>query len=62
MMSVKSLEKLREIVIADINTLVSCGETRDDCILGATYVLSGLVLVSKNCAESYPFLLQQFAY
>ena len=61
-MIIKSLEKLRDIVLTDINILISNGKTRDDSILGATYVLSGLVLVSKNCAESYPFLLQQFAY
>ena len=62
LMIIKSLEKLRDIVLTDINTLISNGKTRDDSILGATYVLSGLVLVSKNCAESYPFLLQQFSY
>ncbi len=62
LMIIKSLEKLRDIVLTDINTLISNGKTRDDSILGATYVLSGLVLVSKKCAESYPFLLQQFAY
>ena len=61
-MSIKSIDKLRNILINDIKTMVTSGITRDDCILGATYILSGLVMVSKKCAESYPFLLQQYVY
>ena len=60
--SIKSIDKLRNILINDIKTMVTSGNTRDDCILGATYILSGLGLVSKKCAESYPFLLQQYVY
>ena len=56
--NIKSIQKLRDIIIDDIKIMVTEGDTREDCILGATYILSGLAIVSKQCAESYPFLLQ----
>ena len=56
--NIKSIQKLRDILIDDIKIMVTEGDTREDCILGATYILSGLAIVSKQCAESYPFLLQ----
>ena len=56
--SITNIDTIRNILLNDIDDLISLGQTTDDRILGATYFLTGLVMVSKGCAESYPFLIQ----
>ena len=45
-------------IFPDIDKMVSMGVTNADKSLGALYFLTGLVIVSKECAQALPYLLQ----
>jgi hypothetical protein len=51
-------EKMRKIVLQEIDKLVDSASTREDKILGSYYVLIGLVEVSTEVADSLPWLVQ----
>ena len=50
--------KLRKIILKEMDKLVDSAHTREDKILGSYYVLIGLVEVSNEVAESLPWLVQ----
>ena len=56
--SIKDINKIRTILLDDIDKMVSMGITEADKSLGALYFLTGMVIVSKECAKSLPYLLQ----
>lgn len=49
---------LKNIILDEINKLVSCGIDNESKKLGAYYVLIGFTEVSTKCAESLPWLSQ----
>ena len=51
-------KKSQDIILNDMDKLVSRGETPSDSSLGALYILIALAMVSYNCASSMPWLLQ----
>jgi len=53
-----NLNKLRNIILDDIDKLVSSGINQQEKILGGLYVLTGLAEVSYECAQSLPWLVQ----
>ena len=55
---INNTDKLRYIILEEIDKLVSSGINRDEKILGCMYVLTGLTEVSVACAESMPWLIQ----
>ncbi len=50
--------KMRKIVLQEMDKLVDSASTREDKILGSYYVLIGLVEVSTAAADSLPWLVQ----
>lgn len=50
--------KMRKIVLQEMDKLVDSAITREDKIIGSYYVLIGLVEVSNEVAESLPWLVQ----
>ena len=52
----RSLDNLRKINLDMIRMFISAAVERSDRILGAMYVITALTLVSKECAETYPWL------
>ena len=56
--SIKDIHKIRNILLDDIDKLVSMGITDADKSVGALYFLTGLVIVSNDCAQALPYLLQ----
>ena len=50
--------KMRKIVLQEMDKLVDSASTREDKILGSYYVLIGLVEVSTAAADSLPWLAQ----
>ena len=56
--SIKDINKIRNILLDDIDKLVSMGITEADKSLGALYFLTGMVIVSKECAQALPYLSQ----
>ena len=54
----KELNKMRNIILKDMETLVYTAENNSDKSLGAYYVLIALCEVSQNCATSLPWLVQ----
>lgn len=53
----RSINEVRNIILDQIEKLITEGETRDDRVLGCMYVLSAFVKLSKNAQESLPWLL-----
>lgn len=56
--NIKSLSQLRSISLETIDKFISSGITKSDKSLGALYILSSLVIVSDECAQEMPFLVQ----
>ena len=52
-----NLETIRYYILSQIEKLVSCGITLEDKKVGALWVLTALVIVSKDCAEALPWLI-----
>lgn len=53
-----NIKKIQQIILDDINILVSNGVSNEDKSLGALYVLVALSSVSNECSTSMPWLLQ----
>jgi hypothetical protein len=53
-----SLTQLQNILLDIMDRLVNEGKTREDQYLGSLIILSGLVDIHFECAESYPWLVQ----
>lgn len=54
--------RLQKKALHIINNFISRGTTRENCSLGAIYVLTALTLVSKKAAETRPELYQAALY
>ena len=52
----KNINELRNIVLDQIDKLISEGETKNDKVLGCMYVLTAFVKLSKSAQESLPWL------
>ena len=50
------INKIRNIVLLVMEKLINLGINRDRRVLGATYVLSALTLVSESAAQALPWL------
>lgn len=50
--------ELQYIILNEIEKFVSFGQSREDKILGAMYMLTALVEVSTECAQAMPWLIQ----
>ena len=57
---INDLSKLRNIILDDIDILISSGISKDNRSLGALYILSSLVIVSDECSQAMPYLIQNF--
>ncbi len=57
----QSLESIQKINMGIIRTMISSAADRNDCILGAMYVVSALTLVSRAAREAYPWLYESVA-
>ena len=55
---ITSLETLREIVLTEMERLVYSGIDRQHQILGAMYVLTGIVTVNYSASQAMPWLIQ----
>ncbi len=53
-----NLNKIRNIILTEIDKLISSGINQEEKTLGSLYVLTGLTEVSRECAESLPWLVQ----
>ena len=51
-------ESLREVVLTEMERLVYSGIDRHHQVLGAMYLLTGLVIVNQSAAEAMPWLWQ----
>lgn len=56
-LKIKKLSDLQEIILDQIELLVTGGETREEQILGCLYVLTALAETSPKIAECLPWLL-----
>jgi hypothetical protein len=56
--ALKSIDLLRKINMDIIRMFISAAVARPDRILGAMYVVTAMTLVSKQCAEMYPWLFE----
>ena len=56
--TMRSLEFLRKTNMDIIRMFISAAEDKSDRILGAMYVVTALTLVSRPCAEMYPWLFE----
>ena len=56
--AINNLESLREIVLREMERLVYSGIDRQHQILGAMYVLTGIVMVDYSAAQALPWLVQ----
>ena len=54
----RSLEFLRKTNMDIIRMFITAAEDKPDRILGAMYVVTALTLVSRPCAEMYPWLFE----
>lgn len=54
----KELNKMRKIILKDMETLVYTANNNSEKSLGAYYILIALCEVSVNCATSLPWLVQ----
>jgi len=54
----KGIKKVQNIVLDVIQRLISSAASRSDHVLGSLYVLTALSEISKDCAQSHPWLLQ----
>lgn len=54
----KNILDIQYLILDDINILVSSGKTKEDCGLGALYILIALSFVSNECYTSMPWLNQ----
>lgn len=54
----KELNKMRTIILKDMETLINTSDNDIDKSLGAYYILIALCEVSQNCATSLPWLVQ----
>ena len=54
----KSQEILRKLCMDTIRMFISAAEDKSDRVLGAMYVMTALTLVSRECAETYPWLYE----
>ena len=52
------INKIRYLILGEIDKLVSNGITEADKNLGALWILTALVIVSPSCADSLPWLVQ----
>ena len=55
---IHKIDKLRNVVLTEIDKLVSNGINDHEKTLGSLYVLTGLTGVSRGCAETYHWLVQ----
>lgn len=53
-----SKSTLRNIILEEMDRFVSLGQTRDDKVMGAMYMLTALVAVSPEAAQAMPHLIQ----
>jgi hypothetical protein len=56
--ALKSIDVLRKLNMDIIRMFISAAVARPDRILGAMYVVTAMTLVSKQCAEMYPWLFE----
>jgi hypothetical protein len=56
--ALKSIDLLRKLNMDIIRMFISAAVARPDRILGAMYVVTAMTLVSKQCAEMYPWLFE----
>ena len=55
---ITNLDKLKELILREMELLVYSGVSRQHQILGAMYVLTGFVIINPKAAEVMPWLLQ----
>ena len=56
--SLHSKTKLQDIILNEIDNLVSSANNNNDRITGSYFVLTALVEVSQDCANELPWLVQ----
>lgn len=56
-LKIKKISEIQDIILDQIELLITGGETRDDKILGCLYVLTALAETSPKIAECLPWLI-----
>jgi hypothetical protein len=56
--AMRDIERLRKLSMDTIRMFVCAAEDKTDRILGAMYIVTALTLVSRPCAEMYPWLFE----